>query len=311
MQSSSIQLSSGKSPLALVVFALLSGITGSADAQESDPDQLWERYDSTAFDFTDAADECDAALEAEQVGLDVCLDAAALGLELRDIVEEILIFDLTLTDADMDALAESMLFAWQRAGSYMVEADACERAVTTLDTLVDHPLGDDHPRAIVAAERWLRRANECVDGNQAEADATRADEDDEPTMASQIVIAPFAERLPNRGNGQRAAGYTLMATGAVAIGMGYYFYTDALDGQDRMEREAEEFFLESEPLDDFRAAQSDAQNAATASNILYGAGIAAGVTGVILVVTAPRNRPVERPVQVSGGLRRVSMTWRF
>jgi hypothetical protein len=114
---------------------------------------------------------------------------------------------------------------------------------------------------------------------------------DEPKPEEQSAAEPEEPRPAPRvekggSSSQKIWGYSMIGLGAAGVGVGAYFGMDALSkNQDSMDlcrsEDPTQCTTEGEAL------RSQALTSATVSSIAIGVGVAAAVSGVVLVLTAP------------------------
>jgi hypothetical protein len=114
-------------------------------------------------------------------------------------------------------------------------------------------------------------------------DASRA-----PSSAFQIE-GPASDRSESSGSTQRTLGFVTMGVGAVGLGVGAFFGVRTLSRKNQ----AESMCTNANPCDDYGVLEyentlSYARNARNYSYIGLGVGGVAAVTGLILVLTAPK-----------------------
>lgn len=178
----------------------------SAQEQSDEIESMWAEYDALTAEYEAVMAEVDATSPGTSTGDRYRREAIELSAELLQLMEYLVVNDRTLASDDLAAAWDWLLTTKQVLGSLYVETRQCEAAVVTLQAVLDHPETASRPLLQEAAQTRFTEAEQCVQAQQAQAQAS---ED-----GSQLV-APPAE-----GGGFRPAHGVLIGGGALLLGYG-------------------------------------------------------------------------------------------
>jgi hypothetical protein len=200
---------------AMVALSLVAA--GSASAQESVEDipQMWERYDALFEQQEAALAQVDETTPGTTRGDRVRREAIDVSLELRALMQYLVVNDRTLVDSELIGAWDTLLTTEQVIGSLYVETQQCDLGEAMLSGVVNHPEAQSRDLLRERAGDRLEEARACVAAQEA---------------AAAVVVETGTEMEPETpllveqpepvesGRGFRAGHGVLIAGGALLAG---------------------------------------------------------------------------------------------
>lgn len=259
--------------LALALIALL--VPALSWAQE-DVDALWTQFDELFVQYEDQMVIVDAEDPSTTGGDRAYRQAADTAGDLSAVVEAILAADSSLSEDEREGLIDVLLTTRQIEGSLLVDTGQCDEAVIVLDRVLSHPFINSRGIVQERAAFWMESAETCLEERDANAQ-------------NNVVVGPGDE--PS-GNGRRTVSYALLGTGGAMLVAGIAWDLSNLSDINELNglrqectgvTAVTECSPEEEELGDNLSDQLDSEKAPIA--VLYSAGAAIAVTGLVLLIT--------------------------
>lgn len=263
-------------------------------AQTETVDALWETYATQSDALVDLQQRCDEGnIEATTTNR-ICAQAVEAGFAFGETIEQLLALDITLPEADREALVDGLLTTRQVAASIMVDLGQCEEAVPILDALLAEDAVQARPIVAEAAARWRTNATVCITEQQTAAAAR------ERALAEASATPDDAAQATETG--RRSAGPVVMIATGGALAVGGFAWDLAMTGdRQTFTREFEDCRAGS-GCDE--AALNDAKqridSARVPIGVLVGTGAATAVGGVIwYAIDGRRQRDARTSVRIT------------
>lgn len=265
-------------PLRSILVLLL--LLAPASALAQDLDSLWTQFDELFVAYEEQMVVVDSEDPTTTRGDRAYREAAGTAAELSAVVEAILSADSSLSDDEREGLIDVLLTTRQIEGSLLVDTGQCNEAVIVLNRVLSHPFIDSRGIVQERAEVWMESAETCIEEQEA----------DESSEQNQVAVG--TDPVEPSGNGRRTASYVLLGTGGAMLLGGLAWDLSNLGDINELEglrnectgaNAATECTREEEERGDNLSDQLDADKIPIA--VLYSAGAALAVTGVVLMIT--------------------------
>jgi hypothetical protein len=170
---------------------------GRPDAPDMTTDELWDAYAQTQGRFEGLLSQSESLDPETTTGSRVYAQTIETGVELQDLLQELISRENELSDEEMMVGTDSLLTIQQVLGSLFVEVSECRRGKEMLGELREDPRVDDRPVLQESTERWYNNAVRCVERQRVEEEIARArqegHEEDVSRLEQELSSARQAE----------------------------------------------------------------------------------------------------------------------
>lgn len=277
---------------AATLFGLTTVAASGAGAQQTSEDipAMWERYDELFQSYEQAMVEVDATSPGTTRGDRVRREAIDLSLELRALMEYLVVNDRSLLEEELIGAWDTLLTTDQVLGTLYVETSQCELATVTLQDVVNHPEAQSRDLLRQRAQDRLLEAEQCVEAQQAALAAAQ-----EPTGTDSTATGPDLTEQPepvSGGRGFRAGHGVLIGGGALLAG--YAALELASSGDVNEYNELGDLCAtgcSSTDATRYQTLEDDLKPRRTAAIILLASSVATLGVGTVMIVTDRPDRP--------------------
>lgn len=285
-----------------------SGSEASAtEASSTEASALWAEYEEAAQRFSESYSTTDSVDPRATRGNRLYRKAVEDGEALIAVLDRLLAAGAVRSSEERMAVVDALLTTGQIIGSLRVEIRACEAGRDDLQTVLDHPGIETRPILKDSAQKWLERANDCIE-EEAVAEARRARERQIAELERQIAaegdeaqlaelrqqlaalqgveIEGFASEEP-RGP-VNVAPIAVLSAGLVTLAAGGIWDLTLGDARSTIEDYPGQ---QQATIDQYREAADAADRIDKAKvpiAVLYGVGGATTLVGVIWMAVKPR-----------------------
>jgi hypothetical protein len=263
-----------------------------ADPEFSSPDAVWADVDAMVQELESMQAEFNEADAATTRGNRLRLGAIELSRNLLDRLHWLVANDRDILEEDRITVWDILLTTEQVLGGLYLDTAQCGLAVETLERVLVHPESGERPLLVNRARQRLDEARRCVEGSATSESPVVASEDPGtpapgPAPADSDMVATVAER-----SGSRAPLAVLLTGGALLLGG---VVVDAAHAGDVSAfRDLRDTCygpgcdaLQTEQLETL---QRRLRTGRAVSGTLYGVGVAAALTGVVMTATRRPDR---------------------